>query len=231
MVMNARLLRPKKVGAPGFSPLAVLLTYGTTYTVPVGATTMKAWAVGSGGVGNNDTGIGFGGNAGGCAYKTWTVTGGSSVAYTTNAIIGFDFFSSTVTYGETTIIGNGATLGSTNTPASFSGGDGGASGGLAAEIAYTNMCGGAVGGNGTPVEPCRRQPATDISGLFAALTLAGVSTTETCAASAAFGSGGQDEKYGPTKTAGLGGGGVGNYQNWGLAGTPPGAGAVVLYFT
>ena len=209
-----------------FSAVAVALTSGTSYTVPTGATSMKAWAVGSGGLGDNSTTSGYAGNAGGCAYKTWTVTGGSSVAYTRSSA-----GNSTVTYGGTTITGNAAPLVSSNTPASFSGGDGGASGGLAATLTGGDHCGGAVGGNGTSVMPCRRQPATNISGLFAALTLAGVSTTETCAASAAFGSGGHDTKYGPAKTAGLGGGGVtANAQNI-LAGTPAGAGAVVLYFT
>ena len=153
------------------------------------------------------------------------MTGGSSVAYTRSSA-----GNSTVTYGGTTITGNAAPLVSSNTPASFSGGDGGASGGLAVLIAYTDHCGGAVGGNGTPAV-CRRNTATNISGLFAALTLAGVSTTETCAASAAFGSGGVDEKYGPAKTAGLGGGGVTAYPYDIIAGTPAGAGAVVLYFT
>jgi len=201
-----------------------MLTSGTTYTVPTGATSMKAWAVGSGGTG--DGWFSWAGNAGGCAYKTWTVTGGSAVAYTRSSN-----GNSTVTYGGTTITGNAAPRNSrSQTGASFSGGDGGASGGIYTLIAYTNHCGGAVGGNGTPAV-CRRNTATNISGLFEALSLAGVTTAETCAATAAFGSGGEDEKYGPTKTAGLGGGGVTANAYNAIAGTPAGEGAVVLYFT
>ena len=116
---------------------------------------------------------------------------------------------------------------------SYSGGDGGASGGWS----NGGNLGGAVGGNGAApaIESaiCNRFMATDISGLFAALTLAGVATVdtiETCALETApFGAGGYDEKYAPSSVAGLGGGGV--IAGEGIDGTPGGAGAVVLYFT
>jgi hypothetical protein len=212
--------------APSFTPAAVLLTSGTSYTVPAGATSMKAWAVGSGGVGN------LAGAAGGCAFKTWSVSGGTTVTYGVGAArtggtqAGAN---TTVTYSGTTITGNG---GGTTAGGSFSGGDGGATGGAGTSGGWGGygQSGGAVGGNGTRAA-CGRLPATNVSGLFAALTLAGVSTSETCATTAAFGSGGADEKLGPTRTAGLGGGGVAAAGGLSIAGTPSGAGAVVLYFT
>jgi hypothetical protein len=65
-----------------------------------------------------------------------------------------------------------------------------------------------------------------VSGLFAAVALAGGKTTEDCAANApAFGSGGTYDKYNlNSKGPGYGGGIGTQYQ------TPVG-GAVVLYFT
>ena len=234
MPMNPRLLRPRATGGGGFSPVAVLLTSGTTYSVPAGATSMKAWAVGSGNVGavanfGAEYG-GRGGPAGGCAYKTWAVTEGSSVSYTRSSN-----GDSTVTYGGTTITGGAAPAtiqGFTQVGGSFSGGDGGASGGWAG---YGRA--GAVGGNNVePVQAgviCDRYMAIDISGLFAALTLAGVATVDTigtCAPETApFGAGGFEEKYTPTSVAGLGGGGI--VADTHVDGTPGGAGAVVLYFT
>ena len=68
---------------------------------------------------------------------------------------------------------------------------------------------------------------TDISGLKAALTLAGQNTTESCGATAAFGSAAYYNKYGPSASAGLGGGGY-YYGQYGGVG---GAGGVGLYFT
>ena len=212
--------------ALSFTPAAVLLTSGTSYTVPAGATSMKAWAVGSGSVGN------LAGAAGGCAFKTWLVSGGTSVTYGVGAArtggtqAGAN---TTVTYSGTTITGNG---GGTAAGGSFSGGDGGATGGTGTTGGWGDygQSGGAVGGNGTRAA-CGRLPATNVSGLFEALTLAGVSTSETCATGAAFGSGGADQKLGPARTAGLGGGGVAAAGGLSIAGTPSGAGAVVLYFT
>jgi hypothetical protein len=126
-----------------------------------------------------------------------------------------------LTFSGTTITGNGASP-STSAAASFSGGDGGASGGVNNTSDYR---GGAVGGNGT-VASCGRITMTDISGLKAAVALAGGKTTEDCATSAAFGSGGSGkfDGYSPSKTPGYGGGG-GRYTATG------GSGAVVLYFT
>ena len=198
-----------------------MLTSGTSYTVPAGATSMKAWAIGSGGRGDP------GGGAGGTAFKTWSVSGGQSVAYAVGSVrtggsqAGAN---TTVTFSGTTITGNG---GGTETGGGFSGGDGGANGGGAGGDCYKNFSG-AVGGNQN-VAGCDRKKATDVSGLFAALAIAGVSTTETCSATSIFGSGGSSGKYGPFINAGIGGGGrsIGN-----LCGeaTGSGSGAVVLLF-
>jgi len=228
--------------AAAFTAQAVLLTSGTSYTVPANASNVKAWAIGGGGA--NGGLSGFGG-AGGTAYKTWSVSSGSTISYTVGA--GGSAFASTsaaLAGGNTTVTCNSVTItgfggggdvnGSNYSGGSFSGGDGGASGGNGVGSLYNGTVGygGAVGGNGTPVSPCNRKPMTDISGLLAALSLAGVSTTETCATSAAFGSGAAGNKFG-YKTAGLGGGGAGvdsSRFSWNVR-TPGGAGAVVLYFT
>jgi hypothetical protein len=203
-------------GGGAFSPQAVLLTSGTSYSIPAGATTMKAWIVGGGG----STSIAW---AGGCAYKTWSVSG-ASISYAlgvgcTEPLYG-SATSSTATYSSITITGE---HGSGVTAGGYSGGDGGANGGYG-----TAGNSGAVGGNSATLSACGRRPATDISGLFAALTLAGVSTTETCGATAAFGSSAYVNKYNSAlnKTAGYGGRGGYDYYF-----TPGGNGALVLYFT
>ena len=218
-----------------FTPQAIMLTTGSSYTVPTGATSMKAWVIGSGGVGTLTGGVGtLGGGSGGCAYKTWSVSGGDTISYSVGAArlktTSQGGANTTVTYSGTTITGNGGAL-PLNTVASFSGGDGGANGGEpTGGWGDYGQSGGAVGGNGTRTA-CGRHPATDVSGLFAALALAGVSTSETCATTAAFGSGGADQKMGPAKTAGIGGGGVLESGGLNISGTNSGIGAVVLYFT
>jgi hypothetical protein len=238
-------------------PFAILLSPGiTSFTVPSGYTSMKAWAVGGGGS-NGSTNYG---GAGGCAYKTWSVTGGSTVTMSVgaggpkwgaNTSVSGAGGNTTVTYGGVTITGQGGTQGgggaSGNNYAggSFSGGDGGAAGGSGSGSIYTgngDYYGGAVGGNasaiaGTGVDNsssvgnCRRRVMTDISGLKAAVALAGFSTTETCNALGAFGSGSAGNKYGSVG-AGYGGGGAldNTIGNWSTA-QAGGAGAVVLYFS
>jgi hypothetical protein len=206
-----------------YSPTAVLLTTGTSYSIPAGATTMKAWAVGAGGGWNSNAG------AGGVSYKTWSISGGT-VAYTvglTNTI-GNPGGDTTVTYSGTTITGGGG-KGSYNgsTGGTFSGGDGGANGGASSQNFGVAQYGGAVGGNSGTIQSCGRRPATDISGLLAAVALAGGKTTEDCGASAAFGSAGATVKMGADYAAGYGGGGGGTL--WGDSRS--GNGAVVLYFT
>jgi hypothetical protein len=67
-----------------FPAIAVMLTRGTSYTVPNGATTMKAWAIGGGAPTNRNSGPGSdtrGAGGGGTVYKTWPVKGGDTVIY------------------------------------------------------------------------------------------------------------------------------------------------------
>jgi len=194
---------------PSFSPMAVVLTSGTNYTVPTGATTMKGWAVGAGRQG-----------AGGTSYKTWSVTGGDSVSYVIGVSNGAH---TTITYNSTTITGNS----STGIGASFSGGDGGANGGN--QIVFnqggtTFVRGGAIGGN-ISTSGCIRSKATDISGLFAALTLSGQSFGD--CVNGVFGYGGfLATSNGFTRIlSGVGGGGWNGTNSNGTGG-----GAVVLYF-
>ncbi len=199
-----------------FTPQAVLLTSGTSYSIPAGATTMKAWVVGGGGSSAGTSSYG-----GGCAYKTWSVSG-ASISYVLgvgSATHNAASTSSTATYSSITITGENGSSGL----GGYSGGDGGANGG-SGSYGYS----GAVGGNSATLSVCNRRPATDISGLFAALTLAGVSTTETCGATAAFGSAGYVNKYDNTLTKTAGYGGRGAYDGFT---TPGGNGALVLYFT
>jgi hypothetical protein len=211
----------------GFTASAVILTSGTSYTVPSGATSMKVWAVGPGGMDGSAYG-----HAGAVCYKTWSVSGGQSISYSLGANATYESGaqrsgSTTVTFSGTTITaqGGGGNSGSSS-PASFSGGDGGATGGLGGG-SYANWSGGAVGGNGT-LTACGRYQATDVSGLFAAVTLAGGTVSETCGATAAFGSGG----YGAQTSGvlyGIGGGGAWNQNN--AASDNGGQGAVVIYFS
>jgi hypothetical protein len=54
----------------------VVLTSGTSYTIPAGTNTMKAWLIGAGGSGAgsdaNDSASGGAGGAGGMVYNSWT---------------------------------------------------------------------------------------------------------------------------------------------------------------
>jgi len=217
----------KKIIISSFTPTAVLLTSGTSYTVPTGATSMKAWAIGQGGDGYYYGSLT--GGAGGCAYKTWAVSGGQTVAYAcvvAGAGVGTGG-SASVTFGGVTITGGGG--GRTGTGGGYSGGDGGANGGDGVVfggglVAGQGSAGGAVGGNGTR-QTCGRFKATDVSGLLSAVSLAGGKITEDCGATAAFGSGGYNDKY-TEKNAGYGGGFA-----TGFATMPPGRATVVLYFT
>jgi hypothetical protein len=159
-------------------------------------------------------------NAGAVCFKTWTVSGGTTASYSLGS---WDYMTEessqpcTLTYDGTTIsAGNGASY------SSFSGGDGGAAGGVWQNALDANF-GGAVGGNSASLSSCNRRPATDVSGLLAAVALAGRKTVEDCGDPAAFGSGGWSDggsEYHP----GFGGGAWDYYTQTG----PP---AVVLYFT
>jgi hypothetical protein len=210
-----------------FNPIAVLLTSGTSYTVPAGATSMKAWAIGAGG---NAANSGYG-SAGGVAYKTWSVTPGGSVAYALGFGHATDNWNdprqdTTITYNGTTITG-GTAGPQPNVAGGFSGGDGGANGGTGGTGYRNNYYSGAVGGNDPsvnwrPDSGCETMTAFDISGLFYAVTLAGGNASNPCATPASFGTGGgylRGPGYG-------GGGGSGTFEA-----QPGGPAAVVLYFT
>jgi hypothetical protein len=216
--------------AASFTATAVLLTSGTSYTVPTGASSMKAWAIGGGGGDNGSWGY----SAGGCAYKTWSVSSGQTVTYAVGTAGATSAGSrtsaggnSTVTFSGTTITGNGGGGGSSRTGGSYSGGDGGAAGGSAAGYFGSSVRGAAVGGNSATLASCGRRPATDVSGLLTAVALAGGKASEDCGSTAAFGSGGWADKYQASKAAGYGGGGGNN----GSAFVASGPGAVVLYFS
>jgi hypothetical protein len=220
---------------PTFSASAVLLTTGTSYTVPTGAVSMTAWAIGGGG---GSATANQGGQAGGVAYKTWTVSGGQSVTYSAGAVPTTmrDGSNSTVTFSSVTITGNGGRkdwYSGLSTYGGYSGGDGGATGGTPDNLVGTqklNARGGAVGGNASTVASCGRRPMYDVGGLMAALSLAGVSTTESCGSTAAFGSGGYRGKF-VNVSAGIGGGGGGWYVTNGDSGKLGTGGAVVLQFS
>jgi len=113
-------------------PRAIILTSGTSYTIPSGATSMKVWAIGAGGGGAWDVDCsGFAdGFYGGEAVKTYVVTGGSTISYTIGAAglkNGYDVGGSsggttTLTYNASTIT---ATGGSGGNPGGSSGGSNG----------------------------------------------------------------------------------------------------------
>lgn len=233
-----------------FTATAVLLTSGTSYTVPAGATSMKAWAVGAGHGSDYNGLFGSASRGGSIAYKTWSVSGGQSVAYIINTNPQYQngppSYSSTGSSADTTVTFNGQTIrgffgftgGNPNdetaedsgiTWLQFSGGDGFALGGghqtNGPDSGYYYR-GGAAGGNSASPS-CgaggyRRNVLTDVSGLKAALTLAGAKVTDDCNNPQAFGNGGLDSKFNGVLSTGLGGGAI-NMQ--------AGNGAVILYFT
>ena len=118
-----------------FSAVAYVLTSGTSYTVPSGATSMKAWVIGGGGGGSSDTSDCGGesdGGYGGESVKTYSVTGGTTVSYTVggagvagnaNGVPAYATAggNTTLTYGGVTITGPGG--GGGGPDATGSGGD------------------------------------------------------------------------------------------------------------
>ena len=210
-----------------FEPMAVVLTSSGTYSIPTGATTLKAWAVGGGG------GQQY---AGGTAYKTWTTLSNddSAISFTVGAggqngsAAGE---STTLTFRSNTITGQGGNSAAGGGPGgSYSGGDGGANGGAGGYQSGLIFASGAVGGNASWDATILRMPGLDVSGIVAAVALAGLKTVEDGGAEPAFGSGGGDDvEGGVTKSPGIGGGGV--VGNGGRGFRPGGSGAVVLYFT
>ena len=251
---------------PAFTPMAVILTAGAQrgvladidgnfsgnissfqkYTVPAGATTVKAWAVGAGHF-----------NAGGVAYAEWMVYPGQLIYYRIGAVNpGFpDAAPSYVIVGQQwpprhnlnnpyfikrLLIGGGGGLfmnvNGAGSYGGYSGGDGGIAGGGQQDTydpgpEYSEYFGGAIGGNGPivsggslPLYPGGprgigervKSLDRDISGLFAAVELSGGSSN--------FGEGAYANDQGNYLAAGLGGG-ASRYPAIG------GQGCVVLYFT
>ena len=218
--------------AASFTPVSYILTSGTSYTVPSGATNVKVWAVGPGG--KDTSSVGSYGNicgAGGVSYKSWSVSGGNSITYNigvaSNSYVTVAPTGSTtttsVTFGGVTINGFAGFNANTNNGGGYSGGDGGATGGSGTDATgYSGIAYGALNANAT-TSTYQRTPMTDIVvstvSFKTAIAAAGGIVTETQGATAAFGSGGASQKQtSPRLTAGYGGGGGG-------------AGAVVLSFS
>jgi len=100
--------------AASFSPVAYVITSGTSRTVPTGATSMKAWVIGGGSGGAYDSSgcAGFDdGFNGGESVKTYSVTGGASVTYSIGgAGIAGPGNSSSTAGGTTTLTYGGVTI-------------------------------------------------------------------------------------------------------------------------
>jgi hypothetical protein len=123
-------------GGGAFTPVAFVVTTGTSRSVPTGATSMKAWVIGGGGGGAYDSSgcqVGSDGFDGGESVKTYSVTGGATVSYTIGAAgVSADLSVSnptnggntTLTYGGVTITATGGTQG-INAPILAGSGSGG----------------------------------------------------------------------------------------------------------
>jgi hypothetical protein len=204
-----------------FFQTAVVLASGSSYTVPSGATSLKAWAVGQGGVGGTQDNRA--GGSGAVAYKTWSVNGGQSISYTAGNRTVWDYqaagLSSTVTFGGTTITANGApSIYLSSAGATFSGGDGGANGSA-----------GVVGLSVGRGINSSTQQAVDVDGLLSAVALA-VSQGNAPAGVTAdnFGDGGAIN-LAATSRPPIGGGGQGAGTD--SANSNGGSGAVVFLFS
>lgn len=116
-------LNKKAAAGSGFTPIAFVITSGTSRSVPTGATSMKAWVIGGGGGGGYDSGgceDSADGFCGGESVRTYSVTGGTTVSYVVgSAGLGGDQSSggsssgtsTTLTYGGVTITGGGGDTG------------------------------------------------------------------------------------------------------------------------
>ena len=212
----------KPTPPPPYTPVAVVLTSGSSYTVPSGATYVKAWAVGAGGSGGP-------GGAGGVAYKTWATNGGATLSYSVSDTASSN---TTVTLSGTTITGYGGAAGTGGYPGAggaFAGGDGGATGGNGWQGTYDDTdhyYGGSINGTGIDYSTVGSVNivGSSVSGLIDAVTLSGFSVFY---GSSYFGSGAaRFWFYGGSISyyANRGGGGVDNVWTHG-------GGAVVFYFT
>jgi hypothetical protein len=106
----------------GLQGVMVVLTSGTSYTIPAGVTKIKATVVGGGGGISGQFFNNTGGGGGGTAIKYFTVTPGASITYAVGAAgtSGVNGGDSSVTVGGTTVTGGGGVAGSTNGTAIFS---------------------------------------------------------------------------------------------------------------
>lgn len=173
---------------------AQVLASGTSVTVPAGVTAAKVWAIGAGGGGGgstaNDGTSGGSGGAGGVAFITKTVAQNDIITYSIGAggLAGHGYVAATaggntsVTIAGTTIYGNGGGAGVINsavtaTGGSYSGGDGGATGGngypKSGDVGGGGGAGigGATGTTGN-LDGGTGASAADVSGLFAACAIA-----------------------------------------------------------
>ena len=133
VVSTYSLVYTSSGGGGGFTPVAFVITSGTSRTVPTGATSMKAWVIGGGGGGTEDN-VGCStqsdGGYGGESYRVYTVTGGATITYAVGAAGGGAIYpgsgsnggTTTLTYGGITITATGGAGGST-TDGAGSGGD------------------------------------------------------------------------------------------------------------
>lgn len=180
---------------------AMVLTSGTSVTVPASVTSAKVWAIGAGGGGggstSNDGTAGGSGAAGGVAYVTKSVSVNDIISYTLGAggRAGHGYVAATaggntsVTIAGTTIYGNGGGAGAINSGANatggtYSGGDGGSNGG--GGYARSGDVGGGGGGGigaaaGTQggLDGGTGASANNVSGLFEACAIAAVPTLPT----------------------------------------------------
>ncbi len=229
----------------------VVLTSGTSYTIPPVLTTQaKIWAIGAGGGGGGTTGnrSAGGGAAGGVAYKTWSgISPGSTISYSLGASgaggvggnNGSSGGSTTVTYQGVTITGGGGGGGRYNNTTSsvggdFSGGDGGSNGGgtVGKSGDIGGSAGAAIGGvNGSagniPVDGYGGNGAlsADVSGLFAVLSAVGGYPTTSGGVGASDQNAPANGMHGTAATGfGCGGGGGGWWGGSGGAGRYGGGG-------
>jgi hypothetical protein len=109
--------------AAGLQGVMVVLTSGTSYTIPAGVTRIKATVVGGGGGLSSSFPSGTGGGGGGTAIRYFTVTPGSTITYAVGALggTGSNGGDSSVTVGGTTITGGGGTV-SSSSASTFSAG-------------------------------------------------------------------------------------------------------------
>jgi hypothetical protein len=199
-----------------FTPIAVLLTSGTSYTVPNGATTMKAWGIG-----------GARYSSGAVVYKTWAVTGGTTVAYSCGrkgTWLNGGQTDTTITYSGTTITAQCPRASSKydDGVARPLNGDGGSIG------VGTSSPPGAIGGTPQTIAPSGQRLFTqDVGGLQSVLTR--LSINYSTPGSGTFGASAMTGKY--TYIQPGYGGSAANANYYGGNSIDGGAGCVVLYFT